>query len=101
MSFEDEIQSPVDIWNNVPWNNVPYIDTDNKTNKKWIHKNKVREALVKRRDNIIKRCKNEEIRFYQTVLLNDLLKELGLDDEKDYTKNPKLMKALKDNSREV
>jgi hypothetical protein len=43
---------------------------------------KVREAIIKRRDNIIRRCKNEEIKFYQTVLLNDLLKELGLDDGK-------------------
>jgi hypothetical protein len=32
---------------------------------------------------------------------SELLKELGLDDEKDYTRNPELMKALKDNSREV
>lgn len=81
MSFEDEMQSAVDIWNN-----VPDIDKDNIANKKyWLHEKKVREAIeedIKAISEII--IESEDI-FSAIKMLEDFrtslrkrLKELGL-----------------------
>jgi hypothetical protein len=45
----------------------------NEFGESYIHKSHAREQIEKRKINIIKNCKNVKIKYFQLVLLDDIL----------------------------